>query len=66
MMPASSSWRHAANDLGNHLNRALSMVNRYFDGHVPLSEGPEAPVDDVLREAAGQTFADLDSALKGH
>jgi hypothetical protein len=42
------------------------MVNRYFDGHVPLSEGPEAPVDDVLREAAGQTFADLDSALKGH
>lgn len=45
-----------ANDLGNLLNRTLSMVGRYFDGVVPEPVG-EAPglkhlVQSVSREAA--------------
>ena len=35
-----------ANDLGNLLNRTVSMVNRYFGGAVPFPEGPEAVGED--------------------
>ena len=42
-----------ANDLGNLLNRTISMVNRYFDGVIP-APGPEEEVDlDLQNCAAG-------------
>ncbi|MDI9478349.1 MAG: methionine--tRNA ligase [Bacillota bacterium] len=42
-----------ANDLGNLLNRTISMVNRYFDGVIP-APGPAEEVDlDLQNCAAG-------------
>jgi len=39
-----------ANDLGNLLNRTVSMVNQYFDGYIP-TEGFEATeFDELLKE----------------
>ena len=31
-----------ANDLGNLLNRTVSMINKYFDGKIPVNQGVEA------------------------
>jgi methionyl-tRNA synthetase len=63
-----------ANDLGNLLNRTVSMIGRYFEGRVPAAEpsGGEREAD-VLRVAdtAGMATAegieswDFDAALDG-
>ncbi len=42
------------NDLGNLLNRTISMVNRYYGGSVP-TPGSNEPVDDELKNLAGAT-----------
>ncbi len=42
-----------ANDLGNLLNRTVSMIGRYRDGRVP-QPGLELPADRELRELAGR------------
>ncbi len=52
-----------ANDLGNLLNRALSMVHRYCDGQVP-APGPEEEPDRALREAATGLFPTLERAFE--
>jgi methionyl-tRNA synthetase len=63
-----------ANDLGNLLNRTVSMIGRYFEGSVPEAEprggGPEADVQRAAREAGRATAAgieswDFDGALDG-
>ncbi|MGH2354924.1 MAG: class I tRNA ligase family protein, partial [Chloroflexota bacterium] len=63
-----------ANDLGNLLNRTVSMIGRYFDGAVPAPEGEtgerEADVQRVARAAGAATAAglerwDFDGALDG-
>ncbi len=41
-----------ANDLGNLLNRVLTMAGRYADGAVPRPDGAEDDVDRTLRETA--------------
>lgn len=38
------------NDLGNLLNRTVSMVNKYFEGTVPTYVGHENSVDEELEE----------------
>ena len=38
------------NDLGNLLNRTISMINKYFDGIVPDYKGHINPVDKELEE----------------
>lgn len=38
------------NDLGNLLNRTVSMVNKYFEGTVPTYVGHENVVDEELEE----------------
>jgi len=63
-----------ANDLGNLLNRTVSMIGRYCQGVVPESEpdggGREADVRRVAREAGEATAKgietwDFDGALDG-
>ncbi len=44
-----------ANDLGNLLNRTLSMVEQYFDGVIP-EPGPEEDVDQDLKDMAIKTL----------
>ena len=38
------------NDLGNLVNRTVSMVNKYFDGQVPLNNGTPNEVDKEFEE----------------
>ena len=40
------------NDLSNLLNRTVSMVNKYFDGHVPEYVGTPNEVDSELEKAS--------------
>jgi methionyl-tRNA synthetase len=51
-----------ANDLGNLLNRSVSMINRYFGGTIP-SPGPEQAIDQELRTMATGLFPQLDHAF---
>lgn len=47
-----------ANDLGNLLNRTLSMLGKYFDGSIPDPKGFSGGLKDVIAQAAetaGQT-----------
>jgi methionyl-tRNA synthetase len=43
-----------ANDLGNLLNRVVSMLKRYRDGAIPAI-GPVSPVDTDLQQVAAET-----------
>lgn len=42
-----------ANDLGNLLNRTLSMLSKYFDGIVPDPKGSGGGLRDVIADTAG-------------
>ncbi|MDN7247582.1 methionine--tRNA ligase [Planococcus shenhongbingii] len=44
-----------ANDLGNLLNRTISMINKYFDGQVPKVKGQETEFDATLQQVAKHT-----------
>lgn len=37
-----------ANDLGNLLNRTVAMINKYFDGEIPVYQGSAGPFDKEL------------------
>ena len=52
-----------ANDLGNLLNRTLSMLNKYFDGVIPDPKGFSGGLRDVIAEAA-RTAADAFDRLE--
>jgi methionyl-tRNA synthetase len=52
-----------ANDLGNLVNRAVSMANRYLGGALPQPNGT-APADLELREAAERAIAGYHAALE--
>lgn len=49
-----------ANDLGNLLNRTLSMLNRYFDGAIPDPRAFSGGLRDVIAESvnAAREYAD--------
>lgn len=51
-----------ANDLGNLLNRTISMVEQYFDGVIPES-GPAEEVDEELKGAAAKTLESVDNSM---
>lgn len=44
-----------ANDLGNLLNRTISMINKYFDGVIPVEEMEETEFDKALHELFAET-----------
>lgn len=44
-----------ANDLGNLLNRTVSMINKYFDGNVPQIAGEKTEFDATLQRVAKET-----------
>lgn len=44
-----------ANDLGNLLNRTVSMINKYFDGEIPQIHGQVTEFDGILQQVAKQT-----------
>lgn len=52
-----------ANDLGNLINRTVSMVNRYTGGAVP-QPGVEAPPDLELRAMVTAMFGQYDRAIE--
>jgi methionyl-tRNA synthetase len=52
-----------ANDLGNLLNRTLSMLQRYFDGVVP-EPGENQPVDQELIDFAADFGKQVDGLLR--
>ena len=53
-----------ANDLGNLVNRTLSMIQRYCEGKIPSADGPGSAADDepLRRTAIGLAQA-LDEAM---
>lgn len=53
-----------ANDLGNLLNRTIAMVNKYFDGKVPVYQGSITPYDDDLRNVMEQTIEKYEEAME--
>ena len=44
-----------ANNLGNLLNRSVSMINKYFDGVIPEYKGELSDLDKNLKETAEKT-----------
>ena len=51
------------NDLGNLLNRSVSMVNKYFGGVVPKYNGHINEVDEEFEEAAKKSIEEFDKAI---
>ena len=52
-----------ANDLGNLLNRTISMIDKYFAGVIP-SPGPEEEVDDDLKQFALGTISNVEKNME--
>ncbi|EJD8517063.1 methionine--tRNA ligase [Staphylococcus pseudintermedius] len=44
-----------ANDLGNLVNRTISMINKYFDGELPTYQGPTHELDEEMEQMALDT-----------
>jgi len=53
-----------ANDLGNLVNRALTMAAKYFDSRVPSPAEAPAPADGELFETAARVRADYIEAME--
>jgi len=55
-----------ANDLGNLVNRTVSMSQRYLDGRLPPVSDATQPADLEIRDAAGRTVEAYHVAMDGH
>jgi methionyl-tRNA synthetase len=53
-----------ANDLGNLLNRTVSMANRYLDGQLPAISGADAQADAELASAAATAVEAYGAAME--
>ncbi|WP_075526419.1 methionine--tRNA ligase [Sporosarcina ureilytica] len=53
-----------ANDLGNLLNRTVSMINQYFEGVIPTEELEPTEFDDALKEFITNTVTKYEKAME--
>lgn len=53
-----------ANDLGNLLNRTGAMVEKYFDGVLPVYEGNVTAFDSELEDMAQSTYTKVEEAME--
>ena len=52
-----------ANDLGNLLNRTVTMIDKYFDGEIPAYVQSEQPVDEELEQFITNTVKQVEEAM---
>ncbi|MGQ0608957.1 MAG: methionine--tRNA ligase [Chloroflexota bacterium] len=55
-----------ANDLGNLVNRTVSMSNRYLDGRMPRVTDATEAADGEIRSAAARAVATYHAAMERH
>ncbi|MBT2759377.1 methionine--tRNA ligase [Mesobacillus foraminis] len=53
-----------ANDLGNLLNRTVAMINRYFEGVVPVYQGSAGEFDKQLLEVSRESVRKYEEAME--
>ncbi|GMB10082.1 methionine--tRNA ligase [Thermolongibacillus altinsuensis] len=53
-----------ANDLGNLLNRTVAMIEKYFDGVVPVYNGAHTEFDEQLVQTAKETVKNYEDAME--
>ncbi|QOY37449.1 methionine--tRNA ligase [Anaerobacillus isosaccharinicus] len=53
-----------ANDLGNLLNRTVAMINKYFDGEIPVYIKDATSVDASLVSLADETVKKVEAAME--
>nr|WP_285853428.1 methionine--tRNA ligase [Sporosarcina luteola] len=53
-----------ANDLGNLLNRTVSMINKYFDGVIPTESLEATEFDNVLRDFTTNAIEKYETAME--
>lgn len=53
-----------ANDLGNLLNRTVSMINKYFDGKIPVSQSVSTEFDATLQRFAKETIEKYEANME--
>ena len=53
-----------ANDLGNLLNRTVSMINKYFDGKIPVSQSESTEFDATLEDFAKEAIEKYEANME--
>lgn len=53
-----------ANDLGNLLNRTISMINKYFDGIIPTEGLEPTEFDESLRSFTRETISKYEASME--
>nr|WP_227397302.1 methionine--tRNA ligase [Jeotgalibacillus aurantiacus] len=53
-----------ANDLGNLLNRTVAMINKYFDGEIPVYKGSEGEFDQQLLALNEETVKKFEESME--
>lgn len=52
-----------ANDLGNLLNRTIAMINKYFDGIIPVYQGSNGEFESQLLQVNEETVKKYEEAM---
>ncbi|MCG1853633.1 methionine--tRNA ligase [Staphylococcus epidermidis] len=53
-----------ANDLGNLVNRTISMINKYFHGELPAYQGPKHELDEKMEAMALETVKSFNDNME--